>query len=441
MVASGRGPSDADITHIARAVREVHDVLPDAEICACLGLLEQRQADELKHAGVFAYNHNLNTSEAHYGEICTTHDYADRVATVGVVKESGLSPCCGALFGMGETDDDIVEVAQSLRALGVDSIPVNFLIPIPGTPLAGRWELTPSRCLKILSLMRLTNPESELRIAGGREHHLKSLQPMGLLVANSIFIGDYLTAKGQRPEDDVAMIRDLGFEILAHQMTLVSRGIGDCRGGAEVARRTAWSADVMRARTARRCPYRRKPIGGAYPSAFASCPDGYRATVSRANLRAMRLPTAFILSLALIAASASACGSSSSKPTTPVTTTSPSAPPTSPSRTATRPAGGSPTPEAATSTGNSEEVAGIVGNVNTSTRTIQIDRRSGASVTKISVLPATTIRSAAGATLTLSGIRTSDRIVAKGSLNDRQDTLFATEITVSQAVPGAAPGG
>ncbi|MDP9236489.1 MAG: biotin synthase BioB [Chloroflexota bacterium] len=214
MVASGRGPSDADIAHIARAVREVHDSLPDAEICACLGLLEQRQADELKQAGVFAYNHNLNTSEAHYGEICTTHGYADRVATVGIVKQGGLSPCCGALFGMGETDDDIVEVAQSLRALGVDSIPVNFLIPIPGTPLAGRWELTPSRCLKILSLMRLTNPESELRIAGGREHHLKSLQPMGLLVANSIFIGDYLTAKGQRPEDDVAMIRDLGFEIL-----------------------------------------------------------------------------------------------------------------------------------------------------------------------------------------------------------------------------------
>jgi biotin synthase len=91
---------------------------------------------------------------------------------------------------------------------------VNFLIPIQGTPLAGRWDLTPNRCLKILSLMRFTNPMAELRIAGGREHHLRSLQPMGLLVANSIFIGDYLTAKGQRPEDDLAMIRDLGFEIL-----------------------------------------------------------------------------------------------------------------------------------------------------------------------------------------------------------------------------------
>jgi len=214
MVASGRGPTDADVAHIAQAVREVRSVMPDAEICACLGLLQPEQASELKDAGVFAYNHNLNTSESFYGEICETHTYSDRVETVGVVKDSGLSPCCGALFGMGESDDDIVEVAQSLRALHVDSIPVNFLIPIPGTPLADRWSLTPSRCLKILSLMRLTNPESELRIAGGREHHLRSLQPLGLLVANSIFIGDYLTAKGQRPEDDIAMIRDLGFEIL-----------------------------------------------------------------------------------------------------------------------------------------------------------------------------------------------------------------------------------
>ena len=125
-----------------------------------------------------------------------------------------MSPCCGALFGMGESDADIIAVAQSLRQIGVDSLPVNFLIPIPNTPLAGRWSLTPQKCLKILSLMRFVNPEAEIRIAGGREHHLRSLQPMGLLVANSIFIGDYLTTKGQTPEQDIAMIRDLGFEIL-----------------------------------------------------------------------------------------------------------------------------------------------------------------------------------------------------------------------------------
>ncbi len=226
LVASGRGPSDSDVAHIGDAVREVLSELPDAEICACLGLLDQRQAEALKNAGVFAYNHNLNTSENFYSEICETHDYQDRIRTVAIARESGLSPCCGALFGMGETDDDIVEVAHALRALRVDSVPINFLIPIQGTPLAGMWELTPSRCLKILALMRLTNPDSELRIAGGREHHLRSLQPMGLLIANSIFIGDYLTAKGQSPEDDIAMIRDLGFEVLgaADQRRIATTG-------------------------------------------------------------------------------------------------------------------------------------------------------------------------------------------------------------------------
>jgi biotin synthase len=227
-VASGRGPSDADVEHVCGAVRDVLAALPEAEICACLGLLTAAQGTALKSAGVFAYNHNLNTSESFYGEICGTHTYADRLRTVGIVKRAGLSPCCGALFGMGESDEDIVDVAFELRAAGVDSLPVNFLIPIQGTPLAGRWELTPNRCLKILCLMRLTNPASELRIAGGREHHLKSLQPMGLLVANSIFIGDYLTAKGQRPEDDLQMIRDLGFEILN---AADHRRPGDARDG------------------------------------------------------------------------------------------------------------------------------------------------------------------------------------------------------------------
>jgi biotin synthase len=214
LVASGRGPSDADVAHIGMAVRELLGALPDTEVCACLGLLTPEQGRSLKDAGVFAYNHNLNTSESFYSDICSTHTYADRLQTVGVVKSAGLSPCCGALFGMGESDDDIVDVAFALRSLSVDSVPVNFLIPIQGTPLAGRWELTPQRCLKILCLMRFTSPRSELRIAGGREHHLRSLQPMALLVANSIFIGDYLTAKGQRPDDDLAMISDLGFEIL-----------------------------------------------------------------------------------------------------------------------------------------------------------------------------------------------------------------------------------
>jgi biotin synthase len=162
---------------------------------------------------VYAYNHNLNTSEKHYDAICGTHTFADRIETVGRVAAEGLSPCSGALFGMGESHEDIVDLAFDLRRLQPDSVPVNFLIPIDGTPLKGRWELTPQRCLRILALYRFFFPDVELRIAGGRELHLRSLQPFGLMIANSIFAGDYLTTEGQPAGTDRQMIADLGFEI------------------------------------------------------------------------------------------------------------------------------------------------------------------------------------------------------------------------------------
>ena len=213
LVASGRGPTDRELDQVAAGVRSVKTADPGMEICACLGLLRDGQAEQLHDAGVFAYNHNLNTSEGYYAEICETHDFADRQDTVARAKTGGLSSCSGALFGMGETDDDILEVGFALRALAPDSVPVNFLIPIEGTPLAGRNELTPHRCLRILAVYRLLFPDVEVRIAGGREVHLRSLQPLGLWLANSIFIGDYLTTKGQAAEADLAMIADAGFVI------------------------------------------------------------------------------------------------------------------------------------------------------------------------------------------------------------------------------------
>lgn len=213
MVAAGRGPSMKELTHVVACVKAVRERFPHLEICCCLGLLSGGQAEELKAAGVDAVNHNLNTSERYYGEICGTHGYADRLDTVEKVKQAGLSPCSGALLGMGETDEDILDLAYALREVGVESLPVNFLMPIEGTPLAGRNHLTPTRCLNSLCLFRFLNPESSLRISGGREVHLRSLQAMGLYVANSIFIGDYLTTKGQSAEADLSMIRDLGFEI------------------------------------------------------------------------------------------------------------------------------------------------------------------------------------------------------------------------------------
>jgi len=214
MVASMRGPSDKDVGSMADAIRQVKAQYPQLELCACLGLLKDGQAETLESAGVTAYNHNLNTSERHYGEICSTHGFADRLDTVRKVREAGISSCSGALFGMGENQDDILEVAYRLRELQVESIPVNFLIPIKGTPMAARQDLTPLQCLKILCLFRFLNPRSTLRIAGGRELHLRSLQPLGLYAANSIFVGDYLTTEGQAANLDIEMIRDMGFQVV-----------------------------------------------------------------------------------------------------------------------------------------------------------------------------------------------------------------------------------
>lgn len=227
LVASGRGPTSKEIGRFAETVREVRKEHPELEICACLGLLKDGQAEELKSAGVHAYNHNLNTSENFYGEICSTHTYEERARTVNGAKNSGLSPCSGALFGIGETDDDVVDVAFALKKLEPDSVPINFLIPIEGTPLVGRAELTPQKCLKILALFRLVFPDVEVRIAGGREVHLRSLQPLGLLLANAIFVGDYLTTEGQTASKDLEMISDLGFVVeSAEDRTLPRERVG-----------------------------------------------------------------------------------------------------------------------------------------------------------------------------------------------------------------------
>ena len=213
LVASGRGPTDRDIDRVCETISAFKSEHPDVEVCACLGLLADGQAERLREAGTTAYNHNLNTSGDRYADICTTHEYADRVSTVTAAKDAGLSPCSGLIAGMGETDEDLVDVAFALRALAPDSVPVNFLIPFDGTPLAGQWTLTPQRCLRILAMVRFVCPDSEVRLAGGREIHLRTLQPLALHVVNSVFLGDYLTSEGQPGSADLAMIADAGFTI------------------------------------------------------------------------------------------------------------------------------------------------------------------------------------------------------------------------------------
>lgn len=213
IVASGRGPTDRELEHVAGAVEKIKEAV-DIRVCACLGILKDGQAERLKAAGVDRYNHNLNTSEEYHGEMCTTHTFDDRVRTNHEVHDAGISTCSGGLVGMGESDDDVVSLAFALRDLEIDSIPVNFLIPFDDTPFGGMRNLNPRYCLKVLSLFRFANPTREIRIAGGREVHLRSLQPMGLYPANSIFVSDYLTSKGQAAEDDFRMLEDLGFEIV-----------------------------------------------------------------------------------------------------------------------------------------------------------------------------------------------------------------------------------
>lgn len=212
MAISGRSPSEKVFEGILDAVRTVKDQYP-MKVCTTLGLLNEGQATQLKAAGVDRINHNLNTAESHHEDICTTHTFQDRLSTVQAVQAAGLTTCSGGIFGMGESNDDIVDLALSLRELDVTSVPLNFLIPIPGTPFAERKELTPQRCLRILCLFRFLLPAQEIRIAGGREVHLRSLQPLGLYAANSIFVGDYLTTPGQSAERDFDMIRDAGFII------------------------------------------------------------------------------------------------------------------------------------------------------------------------------------------------------------------------------------
>ncbi len=227
IVTSGRGPTERELEHVIEAVREIKARFP-LRICACLGILSNGQAERLRAAGVDRFNHNLNTSEAFHPSICTTHTYRDRVRTVQRVKAAGISPCCGGILGMGERDEDVVDLAFALRELEVESIPVNFYHPIPGTPLQHLWELNPRYCLKALCMFRFVNPDREIRIAGGRELHLGSLQPLGLYPANSLFVSDYLTTRGQPASADFRMIEDLGFEIAPPPGREAGRGTPLC---------------------------------------------------------------------------------------------------------------------------------------------------------------------------------------------------------------------
>jgi biotin synthase len=214
MVFAGRGASQSRIDRLKRVLTRIKSEFPDKEICVSTGFVSNEGAIELKEAGLDRLNHNLNTSEAHYPKICTTHTFTDRLNTLLAAKSAGLKVCSGMIVGMGEEHADIIDVAKRLRAVRAESIPVNLLVPIEGNVLSGQESnLTPDFILRVLCLFRFLNPSAEIRAAAGREMHLRSMQPLALYPANSLFLQGYLNAQGSSNARTLRMIKDAGFSI------------------------------------------------------------------------------------------------------------------------------------------------------------------------------------------------------------------------------------
>ena len=212
MVTATRGPNGREIEAVSEAARQIKAEYPGLRLCASLGLLKEGQAPALKEAGIDRYNHNLETSPGHFPSIVSTHAFEDRVSTVRAARDAGMEACCGGILGLGEQTMDWVDLALVLRELEVESIPLNFLDPRPNTPLADVERMDPRACLKALAMFRFVNPRADLRVAGGREAVLGSLQPLALYAANSMFTNGYLTTPGAEPSQDWRMITDAGFE-------------------------------------------------------------------------------------------------------------------------------------------------------------------------------------------------------------------------------------
>jgi biotin synthase len=211
VVTSGDALSEAELDEVCRAIRanSAHPVL----WCASLGGLTQQQLARLKAAGMRRYHHNLETAPSFFNTICTTHTFEDRLRTLRLARSVGLELCSGGLMGMGETLEQRVEFARILANEQVDSIPLNFLVPIPGTPLENQEPMSPLEILKMVIMVRLMVLKADVRVCGGRGH-LRDLQSLLFFAgATSIMVGPLLTVPGREVKHDVQMITDLGLEI------------------------------------------------------------------------------------------------------------------------------------------------------------------------------------------------------------------------------------
>lgn len=214
IITSGTGiQPGAELEKICRALRRIKAETGIDPSCS-LGILDVETALLLKEAGMVTYHHNLETSRSFFPSICTSHDYEDDVETIRAVKRAGLKVCCGGIFGLGEGFSHRVEMAETLRELDVDTVPINFLNPVEGTPLAKAAFLTPMECLKIIALYRFMLPAKNLTVCGGREKNLRELQSWIFLAgASGMMTGNYLTTPGRAPEQDRQMLTDLGMSI------------------------------------------------------------------------------------------------------------------------------------------------------------------------------------------------------------------------------------
>jgi biotin synthase len=210
---SGIQFSDAEISKFAAEIKKLKQETR-TPICCSIGFLTRRQAEKLKDAGIDRINHNLNTSRNYYPRSCATHTYQARVDNIKMLQHLGLEICCGGIIGLGEDKTDVVDMLLEIQALNPQSVPINFLLPLAGTALAGAdtSSLTPQYCLKVLCLARLLLPQADIRCAAGREVYLKGKEKWMFYAVDSVFASGYLTAGGQSVEDTIKIITEAGFQ-------------------------------------------------------------------------------------------------------------------------------------------------------------------------------------------------------------------------------------
>ena len=214
IVVAVRGPDRRLMDQVLRAIEAIHRET-SLDVDCSLGILSRPQAEALRDAGVHHYNHNLETARSYFPQIVTTHTWEERAETCRLVTDVGMKLCSGGILGMGETWEQRLELAYELRELGPDEIPLNFLNPRPGTPLAGRRPLEASDALRAVAIYRLVFPDRIIRYAGGRELVLRDLQALGLVGGvNGMIVGNYLTTAGRPAAEDVRLVQDLGMPVV-----------------------------------------------------------------------------------------------------------------------------------------------------------------------------------------------------------------------------------